>query len=262
MNPQTEKLHEALTSYIRPLSFPIALKFLKNEAYPMKVRRPASMGGKLTLCQGCSIVRKYGWVMGFEMEDCACGPQLAHFGAIPYTEKQREGGIIYPIYTKTPEGARNCEALLPRLPEGMYDRMILAPLEKAEFRPDVIIIYVNPGQAARLIQGAVFCSGEPIATLSAGRCACVSEIVVPFVKKGYSCTIPGGGEKMFALTGDDEMAFSLHASRIDELAEGLASTHKSGIGRYPWPVAGVRAKAAMPDSYKFLEELAAARYPE
>lgn len=217
MNSQAEKLSSALACYIRPLTYPIAFKFLKNEPFPMTVRRPVSFGNGLTLCQGYSIVRKYGWVLGFEMEDCTCAPQLSYFGAIPYTEKQRKGGIIYPIYTKTPEGGQNCEALLPRLPEGMYDRIILAPLNKADFEPDLFIIYVNPGQAARLIQGAVYCNGEPIATLSAGRGACVSETVVPYLAKGYSCTIPGGGEKMFALTGDEEMVFSLHASKIDEL---------------------------------------------
>lgn len=260
MNSQAEKLNEALASYIRPLTFPVALKFLKDEPYPMKVRRPTALGNKLTLCQGYSLVRKYGWVMGFEMEDCACGPQLAYFGAIPYTEKQREGGIIYPIYTKTPEGAKKAESLLPRLPEGMYDRIILAPLDKTEFEPDVIMIYVNPGQAARLIQGAAYCQGEPVTSTASGRCACISEIVSPYLKKGFSFTVPGAGEKVFALTADDEMVFSLHASRIDELVEGLATTHKSGIGRYPWPIAGVKAKPSMPDTYKFLEDMAEEKY--
>jgi uncharacterized protein (DUF169 family) len=260
MNSQAEKLNEALASYIRPLTFPVALKFLKDEPYPMKVRRPTALGNKLTLCQGYSIVRRYGWVMGFEMEDCACGPQLAYFGAIPYTEKQREGGIIYPIYTKTPEAAKKAESLLPRLPEGMYDKIILAPLDKTEFEPDVILIYVNPGQAARLIQGAAYCHGEPVTSTASGRCACISEIVSPYLKKGFSFTIPGAGEKVFGLTADDEMVFSLHASRIDDLVEGLATTHKSGIGRYPWPIAGVKAKPSMPDTYRFLEEIAEEKY--
>lgn len=87
MNPQAEKLNVALSAYIRPLTFPVAVKLLKDEPYPMKVRRPADLGTKLTLCQGYSMARKYGWVMGYEMKDCACGPQLAHFGAVPYTEK-------------------------------------------------------------------------------------------------------------------------------------------------------------------------------
>lgn len=260
MTPNAQKLSDALAAYIRPLSFPVAVKFLKDEPYPMKVRRPSDLGEKLTLCQGCAIVRRYGWVMGFDMSDCACGPQLSYFGAIPYPEKQREGGIIYPIYAKTPEAAKNAEAGLPRLPEGLYDRILLAPLEKSDFEPDVVMVYVNPGQAARLIQGAAYCQGEPVTSTASGRCACISEIVAPYLKKGFSFTVPGGGEKVFAHTGDDEMVFSLHASRIDDLTEGLAATHKSGIGRYPWPIAGVKCSPAMPHNYDFLMELAEEKY--
>lgn len=151
---------------------------------------------------------------------------------------------------------------MPRLPEGLYDRIILAPLDKAEFEPDVIMVYCNPGQAARLIQGAVYCQGEPVTSTASGRCACVSEIVVPYLKKGYSFTVPGAGEKVFALTADDEMIFSLHASKIDELIEGLATTHKSGIGRYPWPVAGVKITPQMPKTYDFLVDIAEEQYPD
>ena len=39
---------------------------------------------------------------------------------------------------------------------------------------------------------------------------------------------------MFGQTQDDEMAFSIPASKLEAVMEGLQSTHKNGI-RYPIP---------------------------
>ena len=46
--------------------------------------------------------------------------------------------------------------------------------------------------------------------------------------------LPCTGDRMFGQTQDDEMAFSIPASKLDEVMEGLQSTHKNGI-RYPVP---------------------------
>lgn len=253
-----KQFDEMLKEYIKPLTCPIAVKLLKEgEEFPQKARNlKQTFGHPLALCQSIAIVRKYGWTVGIGKGDNACGPSLAYLGCMPYTEKQKEGGIVYPLYAKTLEAGKKTEEAATRLEEGTFERIILAPLSKAEFEPDVILVYVNPGQAARLIQGANYADGGYIGAKATGRAACISEIASTYKNQVCNITIPGAGEKVFAMTADDEIIFSAPYCKLADVIEGVMVTHKSGIGRYPWPIAGLKASPTMPDCYKFLQVMA------
>lgn len=255
-----KELDEALKEYVRPLTMPVAVKLLKEEKFPEKTRRPVeTLGHPIALCQGIGIVRKYGWSLGFKKEDHACAPSLSYFGIIERTQEQERGGIVYPLYAKTMEAGKISEEITERLDKGFIDGILLSPLNKAAFAPDVVIVYGNAGQVVRMVQGAVYCEGGGIETTISGRCACVSEIIAPFKKQKCNVIIPGGGEKIFAATADDELAFAVPYARIPELIEGIATTHKSGVARYPFPVNGLKARPVFPDRYAELEEAAGLR---
>ena len=66
--------------------------------------------------------------------------------------------------------------------------------------------------------------------------------------------IISGGERIFALTGDDELAFAIPAGWIDRVMEGLEATHKGGVARIPTLTAGVMMKPAFPKYYWELEK--------
>ncbi len=253
-----KQLDDMLKEYIRPLTFPVAVKLLKeDEEFPAKTRRPKdAFGSPIALCQGIGIVRKYGWTLGFGQGDNACGPSLAYFGFLPYTDKQARGEIVYPLYAKTIEAGKKTEEAVGRLAEGQFDKIVIAPLHKATFVPDVVLVYGLPGQLVRLVQGANYVEGGYIPAKATGRAACISEIVSPYNSQACNLTIPGAGEKVFAMTGDDEIIFSIPYSKIDDVIEGVLVTHKSGIGRFPWPIAGLRLPPAMPAEYKFLQVMA------
>jgi hypothetical protein len=61
---------------------------------------------------------------------------------------------------------------------------------------------------------------------------------------------------VFGQTEDWEMAFSLPGSKMEELVEGLAGTHKGGI-RYPIPTY-LRYSPQYPEHYYELEKIWAA----
>jgi len=253
-----KQFDEMLKEYIRPLTFPVAVKLLKSgEDFPQRVRRPKdTFGHPIALCQGIAIARKYGWTLGFEKSDNACGPSLAYLGCLPYTEKQKEGGIVYPLYAKTLEAGKRTEEAVGKLDENTFERIILAPLNKAQFVPDIILIYGNPGQVVRLVQGANYAQGGYVPAKATGRAACISEIASAYKTQSCNITIPGAGEKVFAMTGDDEIVFSAPYAKLGDIIEGVTVTHKSGIGRYPWPIGGVKAAPSMPAEYKFLQVMA------
>jgi uncharacterized protein (DUF169 family) len=253
-----KQFDEMLKEYIKPLTSPIAVKLLQaDEEFPEKARRPAKIFGyPIALCQGIGIVRRFGWTLGFGKGDNACGPSLAYLGCLPYTEKQKEGGIVYPLYAKTLEAGKRTEEAVGKLEEGTFEKILLAPLSKANFVPDVVLVYGNPGQIVRLVQGANYVNGGYVGAKATGRAACISEIATTFKSQDCNLTIPGAGEKVFALTSDDEIIFSAPYNKLADVIEGVVTTHKSGIGRFPWPIAGIKAAPTMPGEYKFLQVMA------
>ena len=87
-----------------------------------------------------------------------------------------------------------------------------------------------------------------------GRCSCAAYIVYPLQSQQCNVIIPGGGERVFALTADDEIAFAIPASRLAGVVEGLKGTHDSGVARIPTPFFGVQAKPKFPPSYAELDK--------
>jgi hypothetical protein len=72
-------------------------------------------------------------------------------------------------------------------------------------------------------------------------------------KNDYQVVLPCNGDRIFAQTQDDEMAFTIPAAKIDELIEGLEATHAGGI-RYPIP-SFLRYTGQFPEKYTQMNEL-------
>ena len=70
-----------LQLYIRPQTFPVAIRMLRpGEDIPEKARRPARDFKKLSMnCQVIDMARRYGWMIALTREDHICS--LGHRGA-------------------------------------------------------------------------------------------------------------------------------------------------------------------------------------
>lgn len=253
-----QQLHQTLRDYIRPLTTPVSVSLLKKgEELPPKAKRPSQFFGyRMALCQGFSFARKYGWSTAFGLEDMGCGPALAYFGFVERPEFEVEGGLVHPMYAKTMEAGRRSEDVIDKLKADEIETVLIEPIDRATRVPDVILIYCNAAQIARLTQGALYCTGGAIETKVAGRCACSPEVITPYLTQNYNVVVPDGGERMFALTGDDELVFSVPYCKIPELTEGIVTTHKSGVARYPYPAYGLRMEPRFPERYEAIVKLA------
>jgi uncharacterized protein (DUF169 family) len=123
---------------------------------------------------------------------------------------------------------------LPRLELGKYNYMLAAPLHRTDFKPDVILVYGNPAQIARLIQAAVCRTGEPVISSSFGRSACAQEITNTILGDRCQFVLAGNGERVIAQTQDHELAFAIPISKVGAIIDGLKETHMAGV-RYPTP---------------------------
>src|SRR3972149_1776951 len=64
------------TTYLRPQTFPVAIRMLKpGEPIPERAKRPARDFKKLSMaCQVIDMSRRYGWMIALTRGDPICGP--------------------------------------------------------------------------------------------------------------------------------------------------------------------------------------------
>jgi uncharacterized protein (DUF169 family) len=242
-------VEQALNTYIRPLTFPLAIKMLKSEEeIPEKTRRPfQQMNIKVAICQGIGMARKLGWAVAMGKEDMQCSLGAAPFGFFKNIDFFNEGNIAAGMFTPSKEIGKREEDLIDRFEHGLYSHILVAPLNRAAFDPDLIMMYGNPAQIMRLVQGSLYSDGGAVSSSSMGRLGCATIISV-ITRDECRYVVPGNGDRVFGMTQDWEMAFMIPASKIDTVLDGLANTHKSGV-RYPI-TSFFNFQAAFPPSYQ------------
>jgi len=245
----------ALQKHVRPASFPIAIKMLKEgEPLPERVKRPAEdLGFQSAICQGFSIARRYGWPIAIGREDLSCPLAKVVFGFAPMLDYYREGHACAGMYTATPEAGARTEAETPKWEYGQYAYVVMAPLHRCTFEPDVVLIYGTSGQVMRLVTAALWKRGGRITSSFSGRIDCADAVIETMQTGEYQVILPCYGDRIFGQTEDHEMAFAVPADRMEELIEGLEGTHKGGI-RYPIP-SFLRYQGEFPPTYEKLNEL-------
>ena len=113
-------------------------------------------------------------------------------------------------------------------------KSIVAPLHRADFEPDLVLIYGNGAQIVRLVQGAFIMKAEP-SNRNSWTLFLRSVYCQTLANPKCNVIVPGGGERVFALTADDEIAFVIPASQLQNVTEGLIGTHKAECAN-PYPV--------------------------
>lgn len=249
------ELSQFFNEYLRTATYPVAIKVSKEEQLPPKVKSASDIFGyPINICQGITIARRFGRTIGFLEKDHACGLSILIFGFKEDPDFALEGRTIYPLYAKTPEAGARTQAATPKMEIGAIKSMVVAPLHRADFEPDILLIYGNGAQIVRLVQAELYNEGGVIQSNFMGRCACGAYIVYPLQSKKCNVIIPGGGERVFALTADDEICFAIPVNRIQNVVEGLKGTHDSGVARIPTPFIGAQARPKFPPSYAELDK--------
>ena len=223
-----------LQTYIRPQTFPVAIRMLKpGEPIPERAKRPARDFKKLSMnCQVIDMARRYGWMIALTREDHICSLGIAALGFEKPTHLHASGTLCEGMYTETKEAGQRSEAAVDSFVPGEYATLLVAPLDRTTFEPHLVCIYANPAQVMRLTQAALWKRGGKLASSFGGRIDC-SEIIVTTMRTDRPQVIlPCSGDRIFGQTQDHEMAFTIPWNQMEEIVEGLRGTHNGGI-RYP-----------------------------
>ena len=223
-----------LQFYIRPQTFPVAIRMLKpGEEIPEKAKRPARDFKKLSMnCQVIDMARRYGWMIALTREDHICSLGITALGFDRPTHLYTSGTLCEGMYTETKEAGQRSEAAVDKFKPGEFYCLLVCPLDRTTFEPHVVVIYANPAQVMRLTQAALWKRGGRLTSSFQGRIVCSDIIVTTMQSDQPQVILPCSGDRIFGQTQDHEMAFTIPWDRMEEIIEGLRGTHQGGI-RYP-----------------------------
>ncbi len=115
------------------------------------------------------------------------------------------------------KAAKNLINSIPHF-KGNIIGLQLSPVEKAKFKPDVLVFILNPRDAMRLAQTLAY-NGRPIrAEFSSITAACGEIIAMPIKEKRPNLSLGCKGSRRFLK--DSELLFSVPYTLISRLLEG------------------------------------------
>ncbi|MDY6893203.1 MAG: DUF169 domain-containing protein [Chloroflexota bacterium] len=214
-----KQIGETLSTYIRPQSFPVALKLCQSESeIPEKVRMPMrDLGYQIALCQAIGISRRYGWAMAIGNEDQCC---LGGAITMGFTAEPPEGGFMQAPPEK-------------KLEKGKYSYLLMAPVDTARFEPDIVVVYGNSAQIYRLVMSVSMTTGTDVSANASGAADCGDIVARTFLSNTCQFILPSGGDRVFGGTQDHEVIFTIPIDKVDVVLKALEDTHKAGFSRYP-----------------------------
>ncbi|MFX0125816.1 MAG: DUF169 domain-containing protein [Candidatus Hodarchaeota archaeon] len=227
------EIGKSLEESLRPQTYPLAVKFVKDESeFPERTRRPEQ---KIAICQALSLSRKYGFTMGLTEEDSGCpGASITYGWTAPIDTLQLAQFFQIAGYASNETGAQIIVDNLDRLESGKYGGVVVSPLTRTKIVPDVILVYGNPAQIMRLLQGAMYKEGKKLKSELAGIMAsCTAGIIRTFNTGEYQLIVPGNGDRVFAGTQDDELLFTIPPEKAEDIIDGMKQQR---FAKYPIPI--------------------------
>ncbi len=194
---------------------PIAVKMLKKESdIPRGAIRPKKdRGYHLAQCQAFAMSRRERTAVAMLKEDNWCPGAVLSYG-------------LEPVPDNPAARAQNTGEYFEY---GRYIGILTAPLRKARFEPDAVIIYCDTNQL-RVMLLSLKPEERSLVKTNVFPFSC-SNAVVPVILHGeYWINLPDPGEYARALTIAGEMMFSVPASKVADLVKNLKGIERNTSG--------------------------------
>jgi uncharacterized protein (DUF169 family) len=185
-----------------------------------------------TLCQVPFMVRVNGVTVGITKEDKIQDRCSRLFGLRHASEKSMnaEAAMLSTTWFRSPEEALEQQNDYYRVPVG--GAIVLAPLVRQKFEPEVILIYGNPAQIMMVMCGLQKIKYEYFSFSFIGEGACTDSLARCYVTGKPSLSIPCYGERSMGSVSDDEIAIALPPGELERTVAGLKELAKIGF-KYP-----------------------------
>ncbi|MCJ7828117.1 MAG: DUF169 domain-containing protein, partial [Dehalococcoidia bacterium] len=185
-----------------------------------------------TFCQVPFMVRVNGITVGITREDKIQDRCSRLFGLKQATEKSMnaEAAMLSSTWFRSPEEALQQQNDYYRVPVG--GAIVLAPLTKQKFEPEVLLMYGNPAQIMMILCGLQKVKYERFSFSFIGEGACTDSLAQCYITGKPAVSIPCYGERSMGGVSDDEMAIALPPGELERTISGLKQLAKIGF-KYP-----------------------------
>lgn len=244
------EMANVLEKMLRLDTRPVAIKMYSDaEDLP---RKPLNF--KLNICQLVSMARYAGKSNSGVPQKMVCSMGAACVGLIKTPEPIATGKAAVGPYTKDEKaGKRFMENTFKVGDFGKkYDGIMVAPLEQADFEPDVVVIYANPAQIMRLIHANAYETGEKTTADTVAEAALCSSIGFALWNKKPVIGFPCAGDRIFGGTQNNELVMAIPFAEMNRILKNLAETAKGGFSVYPIPP-NMMWTPTMPQTYTIQE---------
>lgn len=225
---KSEKLHRYLALKSEPVSF----KRLEKKEMLDAIGGVTLVEGTHTFCQLPFMVRTMGVTLGITGESKVLDRCKRLHALMPSTpeEKEKEAHMLSRTWFASVEDAMAQQEDYPLMPVG--EAVVLSPLFRTSFEPDVVSIFGNPAQIMMVLCGLQKVKYEKFDFTFIGEGACTDSIARCYVMGKPSLAIPCYGERALGQVADDEIILALPPREIDRALEGLKQLRKVGFS-YP-----------------------------
>ncbi|MBN2317606.1 MAG: DUF169 domain-containing protein [Acidobacteria bacterium] len=196
---------------------PVAVKMIRTEAeIPKEAFRPKRDGNyHIAQCQAFGMSRREGKTVAMLKEDHWCPTALMSYGMVEQPDNMAMFGESFESFET-----------------GKYVGIVTAPLKKATFVPDVVLIYSNPGQIRALTLTMMYDGGESQVSYHFFLPSCGHCVVDPMKTGKYAIVLPDPGEHQRALTMEEELIFAVPQQKMAGLMAGVNGRGFSHRDRY------------------------------
>ena len=212
---------QALKTALKLSGSPVAFRFVtKKEEIPEGMEK---LDKTIRHCTMVGLARKEGKIFYSTAENHECNGGAWSLGLRPITETLKNGDFYFRLGKF--ESSAACKRTIdrvPRLETGFSYATLYAPLEKAPFVPQVVLIVANPWAMLKLSQSTMFRVGGRIgAEFSGIQSVCADACAQTFLNGHVNFSLGCDGSRKFSGIEDSEMVMGIPAELIPELVESL-----------------------------------------
>lgn len=227
-----KRISELLRSTIGQRYDAMALKMISDEAdvpenavYPLR-----DLSQHLALCQAFALSRREGKTVYMQKQDHWCWAPLFAYGHVELKKGTPEFNELLPVIgIFDPDAAAAFIEKMPHLQTGMYKGILTAPLGKADFEPDAVIINCRNAELRTILFGIKTQTGTTMKTEFDAIDSCVWGIVPSLTKDEYRVSFPDPGDFSRAGTSEDDVILSVPKAKLEEFERGLEALNRMGM---------------------------------
>ena len=174
-------------------------------------------------CQMVSLARNEGRIFYSTAEDHECmGGAYALGLKDPHPYPEDGEVLLQTRKVRECHSSKRTMESVPHLPTGETFATMYAPLEKASFTPQVIIIVARPWAMLKLAQSSLFrMGGRTHADFSGIQSVCSDSAAETYLTGKPNFSLGCDGSRTFSGITDDEMVMGFPAEMLPELVDAL-----------------------------------------